>query len=127
MLIFIKKKDMTKMERLKGFVKIDCIDYSPNGLVVTGINKFNAMEMLRGCTAKQLSDFAQSKFGFGIHFPDAVTVNAINADTYAFTTRVAEQLEQAGLDERTAWSQALNTVQHMSFSKPSIYWTAVPQ
>jgi hypothetical protein len=118
---------MKNVERLKGFVKIDCIDYCVSGPVVTGINKFNALEMLHGCTAKQLSDFAQSKFGFGIHFPDAVTVNAINADTYAFTTRCAEQLEQAGMDERAAWSEALNTIQHMSFSKHWTCWTDVPQ
>lgn len=118
---------MKKAKRLKGFVKIDCFDYSAHGPMVTGINKFNTIEMLRGCTAKQLSDFAQSKFGFGIHFPDDHTVDAINADTYAFTSRRAEQLEQTGLDARTAWSEARNAVQHMSFSKPSNYWTDVPQ
>ena len=118
---------MGKLARLNGFVTIDSFDYSSEGPMVTGINVYNTMEMLRGCSAEQLSDFAQSKFGFGIHFPDDATVDAINADTYAFTERYAEQLKRDGVDARTAWSEAVDIIQHMSFSKPSKYWTHVPQ
>ena len=121
---------MTKMERLKrlnGFVKIDSIEYLPGGPVVTGVNKFDAIEMLHGCTEKQLSDFTQSKFGFGIHFPDAATVDAINADTYAITERYAERLKRAGVDAHSAWSEALGMTQRMTFSKPWFCWTPVPQ
>ena len=118
---------MGNLARLKGFVTIDSFDYSSEGPMVTGINKFNTMEMLRGCTAKQLSDFAQSKFGFGIHFPDDATVDAINADTYAITDRYAERLKRAGVDAHSAWSEALGMTQRMTFSKPWFCWTPVPQ
>ena len=118
---------MERMERLKGFVRIDSFDYMPDGPVVIGINKFDTCEQLDGCSAEELSDFTQSKFGFRMHFPDAATVDAINADTYAYTERYAEKLKRIGVDAHSAWSEALGMTQRMTFSKPWFCWTLVPQ
>jgi hypothetical protein len=118
---------MGKLARLNGFVKIDSFDYSSEGPTVTGINVYNTHEYLSGCSAEELSDFTQRKFGFGIHFPDDATVDAINADTYAITERYAEQLKRNGVDAHSAWSEALGMTQRMTFSKPWFCWTHVPQ
>lgn len=75
-----KKQALQKLQKLDLLVSVDCIDYSPGikGYVI-GDTIINAPDLpsmhgavvsslFAGYTAEQLSNYAQSKFGFGINF-----------------------------------------------------------
>ena len=69
-----------KLQKLDLLVTVECIDYSPSIKgYVSGDTVINAPDLpslhgrivsslFSGYTAEQVSNFAQSKFGFGINF-----------------------------------------------------------
>ena len=75
-----KKQALQKLQKLDLLVSVDCIDYSPSIKgYVTGDTIIDAPDLpslhgrvvsslFSGYTAEQLSNYAQSKFGFGINF-----------------------------------------------------------
>ncbi len=128
-----------KLQKLDQLIRIECIDYCPiikghvNGLTIIDAPELPSLHgkemcsLFSGYTPEQLSDYAQSKFGFGINFEtDFDVIMAINTDTYNATDRYAKKLQASGMDDQSAWSEALNVVQHMQFAKPYEQWTVVP-
>ena len=75
-----KAQKAQKLQKLDLLVTVECIDYSPSIKgYVSGDTVINAPDLpslhgktvsslFSGYTAEQVSNFAQSKFGFGINF-----------------------------------------------------------
>ena len=75
-----KAQKLQKLQKLDLLVTIECIDFSPaiKGYVcgdtiidapdLPSLHGKTVSSLFSGYTAEQMSNFAQSKFGFGINF-----------------------------------------------------------